>query len=132
MLQRTIFLGRLLGLYCLIAGLAMFLRGAEIADTVALLVQDMALMFLIGIMTLLAGLAMVLTHNIWTGGILPVCVTLIGWLSLLKGASFLLLSQEANARFVLETLQYQTNFYYFAALSVLIGLCLTYAGFRKT
>jgi hypothetical protein len=30
-------------------------------------------------MGLLGGLAMVLAHNVWSGGPLPVIVTLIGW-----------------------------------------------------
>jgi hypothetical protein len=35
-----------------------------------------------------------LTHNVWSGGALPVLATLVGWLSLIKALIFLLLSPE--------------------------------------
>ena len=34
----------------------------------------------------MAGLAMVLTHNVWSGGALAIVVTLIGWLLLIRSA----------------------------------------------
>jgi hypothetical protein len=32
-----------------------------------------------GLISLSAGLAIVLAHNIWSGGVLPVVVTICGW-----------------------------------------------------
>jgi hypothetical protein len=37
---------------------------------------------ILGIITLAAGLAMVLAHNIWSGGALVVVITLVGWMAL--------------------------------------------------
>jgi uncharacterized protein YjeT (DUF2065 family) len=38
---------------------------------------------LAGILALLAGLAIVNTHNVWTGW--PVIITLLGWISIIAG-----------------------------------------------
>jgi len=46
--------------------------------------RDPALIFLSGILLLVAGIAIVRAHNIWAGG-WPVLVTVLGWLAVLGG-----------------------------------------------
>jgi hypothetical protein len=46
--------------------------------------RDPGLIFVSGILLLIAGLAIVRTHNIWAGG-WPVLVTALGWLAVLSG-----------------------------------------------
>ena len=89
------------------------------------------MMFVLGAITLVAGLAMVLAHNIWSGGALVVVVTLVGWVTLIKGLSFLFLSPEGEAEFFLRQLHYQQFFYMYAAISLVLGICLTYGGFKS-
>ena len=36
-------------------------------------------------------------HNVWSGGALPVVVTLVGWAALLKGVALLLVPSERMA-----------------------------------
>src|SRR5690348_14216277 len=36
-----------------------------------------------------AGTALVIGHNVWSGGVLPVVVTLLGWLTLIKGIALM-------------------------------------------
>jgi len=127
---RTTFLARLIGLYCLIAGLCIAIRGVHTVATVTALLHDGPLVYFIGVVLLAAGLAMVLAHNVWSGGALPVIVTLIGWVTLLKGWAFLLLSPATLAGFYLEQLHYARIFYFLAAFSLVLGLYLTVAGFR--
>jgi len=91
MSSRTIFLGRLFGLYCLLAGISMIIRKQSIIETVTALVHNAPLMFFIGVATLFGGLAMVLAHNVWSGSGLAVVVTLLGWTTLAKGLLFLFL-----------------------------------------
>ena len=43
-----------------------------------------ALIFLSGVLLLVAGLAIVRAHNIWSGG-WPVLVTVLGWIAILSG-----------------------------------------------
>jgi hypothetical protein len=95
------------------------------------LMHDPPLVFVVGLMAVVAGLAMVLGHNVWSGGALPVIITLIGWLTLIKGVLFLFLSPEAGAGLFLGGIHYEQFFYLQAAISLLLGVYLTYAGARS-
>lgn len=129
MSTHTAFLSRLLGLYYLIASLAMVAHKQDIVKIEETLVHSPALLFLAGIMTLVAGLAIVLGHNVWSGGVLPVVVTVAGWITLVKGLFFLFLSPEEAVSFW-GSLRYEQLFYLYAAISFLVGTYLTFAGFR--
>lgn len=129
MIASTRFLSRLIGLYCLLAALVMALHRESMLMTVTALVHDAPLLFLVGILTLLAGLAWVLVHNRWTGGGEAVLLTVLGWITVLKGLLFLTLSPEQAPGFYLGTLHYAQMFYVYAALSGLIGAYLCYRGF---
>ena len=88
MSSRTIFLSRLIGLYCIVIALSMMTRRQATVETVTALLQNPSMMLIVGIITLAAGLAVVLAHNIWSGGALVVVVTLVGWITLIKSYSF--------------------------------------------
>jgi len=90
------------------------------------------MVFIVGVIALVAGLAMILAHNVWSGGALPVIVTLIGWLALIKGLLLLFLSLKALGGFFLGGLQYEQLFYMYAAIALILGVYLTYGGFRST
>jgi hypothetical protein len=90
-------------------------------------VQNRALLFLVEILGLTAGLAIVLSHNIWSSGLLSLIVTLIGWLTLIRSIILLFLSPEAIARFI-KAIRYERNYYLYTAVPLLIGLYLTVAG----
>ena len=131
MSSRTIFLGRLFGLYCLLAGISMIIRKQSIIETVTALVHNAPLMFFIGVATLFGGLAMVLAHNVWSGSGLAVVVTLLGWTTLAKGLLFLFLPPASEANFFLGTLHYEKLFYFYLSISLLTGIYLTWAGFAS-
>jgi len=125
------FLGRLLGLYYLLAALSMFLHKQAYVETVTALIHDAPVMFVVGIVTVIAGLAMVLGHNRWSGGGLAVVVTLIAWITLVKGLLFLLLPPEMEAEFFLSRLHYGQLYYFYAAISVVLGVYLADSGFKS-
>jgi len=128
MSPRTIFLSKLMGLYCVLVGLAMFAHRTATMETFQGLVQSAPLLYLAGIIALGIGLAMVLGHNVWSGGVLPVVVTLIGWISLVKGLAILFLPSVAAQGFVLGE-HYAPRFYVNAGITLILGGYLTYGGF---
>jgi hypothetical protein len=78
----TIYLARLIGLSAVLLVAALLVRGsALITATVA----DGPVMLVYAIFSLAAGLAIILGHNVWSGGTLSVIVTLVGWLIFAKG-----------------------------------------------
>ncbi|MGA8436700.1 MAG: hypothetical protein WB762_08640 [Candidatus Sulfotelmatobacter sp.] len=131
MSPRTLFLSRLIGLYCILVALSMITRRQATVETVTTLLQNPSMMFILGVITLAGGLALVLAHNIWSGGALVVVVTLVGWATLIKGLSFLFFSSQEEAEFILRQLHYQQFFYMYAAISLVLGIYLTYGGFKS-
>jgi hypothetical protein len=131
MSPRTLFLSKLIGLYCILIGLSMMTRGQATVETVTALLQNSAMTLILGVITLAAGLAMVLAHNIWSGGALVVVVTIVGWMALIKSLFFLFLPPEMEAGVFLERIHYQQFFYMYAAISLVLGLYLTYGGFKS-
>ncbi len=130
MSSRTIFLSRLIGLYCIVIALSMITRRQATVETVTALLQNPSMMLIVGIITLAAGLAVVLAHNIWSGGALAVVATLVGWITLIKSLFFLFLPPEMEAELFLGQLHYQQLFYLYTAISLVLGVYLTYGGFK--
>jgi vacuolar-type H+-ATPase subunit I/STV1 len=130
MSPRTVFLSKLIGLYCILAALSMMVHRQATVETVTALLQSASLMFILGVITLAAGLAMVLAHNIWSGGALAVIVTLVGWITLIRSLFFLFLPPEKVSLF-LGLLHYQQLFYLYGAIALVLGVYLTYSGFTS-
>ena len=131
MSPRTRFLSRLIGLYCILIALSMMTRRQAIVEAVTVLLQNPSMTLILGVITLAAGLAMVLAHNIWSGGALVVVVTLVGWMALIKSLLFLFLPPEMETGLFLQQLHYQQFFYLYSAISIVLGVYLTYGGFRS-
>ncbi|HTS10457.1 MAG TPA: hypothetical protein VMP68_33140 [Candidatus Eisenbacteria bacterium] len=129
MLPRTIFLSKLLGLYCLILAFSLALHKTESMEEIAALVQNAPDMLVVGVFTLFAGLAMILGHNLWHGGGVTIVVTLIGWVTLLKSVLILLVPASVESRIFLGPLHSEGLYYFRLALTFLLGVYLTYGGF---
>src|ERR1035437_3570606 len=63
MLPRTVFLSRLIGLYCILVALSMITRKQATLESVTAVLRDPSMMFVLGAITLIAGLAMVLAAS---------------------------------------------------------------------
>jgi uncharacterized membrane protein YczE len=75
----------LIGPVMIVAGLAVLLNRQGFRTMAEDFLANRGLMFLAGMMVMLAGLAIVLTHNVWTSD-WRVLVTLFGWLLIVAGA----------------------------------------------
>ena len=125
MARLTVFLARLIGLFTILLVPTLLVHGSAIIENTA---ADKPVMLTYGIISLAIGVAMILGHNIWSGGALPVVVTLVGWLILAKGLLILLIEPETISR-SFEQLRYGEHYYFYLAPSLVIGLYLTWAGF---
>jgi hypothetical protein len=132
MSPRTAYLGKLLGLYCIAVSLSMFAHAQATVETMKTILRDPPLLFIAALMGVTAGLAIVLAHNVWSGGALPIMVTLFGWASLIKGTLLLVLSPETDSRVFIVGLHYEQHPNLYAAFVLLLGAYLTYAGFSST
>jgi hypothetical protein len=127
MSPRTTYLARLIGIYCILIALAMIIRKQATVDVLTAMLHNAQLLLALGVITVIAGLALVLGHNIWSGGAVPVIVTLVGWIALIKGSLLLFLSPEQESSVFLDSLHLEQGFYFYLGFTLLLGIYLTYA-----
>lgn len=125
MSRLTIFFARFIGLFTVLLVVALLVRGNAVVE---IAVSDGPVMLVYAIISLAAGLAMILGHNVWSGGALPVVVTLVGWLILTKGLMLLFVTSEALKQ-LFDHMQYGEHYYLYLTPSLVLGLYLTWAGF---
>jgi hypothetical protein len=129
MAARTLFLSKLLGLYLVFFGLGFVAQRDSTVQLLTALVHDAPLMYVFGMVALVAGLAIILSHNVWTQGIVPLVVTLFGWILFLKGLLSFLAPQAAAGLY--NAAQFQSLSPVYAAVMLVLGGYLTYSGFRS-
>jgi hypothetical protein len=123
----SIFLARLIGPMMLVIGLAVFANQRGFREMAEEFMASRALMFLAGLIIMPAGLAIVLTHNLWTAD-WRVLITIFGWLNVVGGAIRL-----AGPPFLAQTGRAMLKQPYFtpvaAAIWVILGLLFCFFGF---
>jgi hypothetical protein len=124
--QTSIFLARLLGPILLIFGVSLLVNGRAFRAMGRELVDSALLVTLSGFVDFAAGLAIVLTHNVWVAS-WRVLITLIGWLLLIRGAVRILVPDVRRyaAKYVGDSRLYTLS----AAVLVILGLVLCYFGY---
>ncbi len=123
------FLSKVLGLYLVIVTTAMFVNMQQFIINVTNLVNDKPLMLVTAFFTLILGLLMVVSHNIWQWN-WRVLITLFAWIALLKGASILVYPQFIDSA-TQAFLQNTTAAYVAACIDFALGILLCYFGFRR-
>jgi len=93
----TIYLGKLLALYMVAIAVGMLVNHRRTMAAIDDMARSGPWMLLSGMVATAVGLAMVLGRQVWTGGVLPILVTLMGWAALLKGLTLLLVPGERVA-----------------------------------
>jgi hypothetical protein len=121
---------RILGLWTLLAVVGMVADRQNTIDVVNGFFASAALMWTVGVFTTLVGVVILVTHNRWSGGLLPVIVTIYGWMVLIKGVTFVWLPASAAGAFY-NSPQFSRYFYGYFIVSLVIGAYLTYGGFSK-
>lgn len=94
-MNRSRFLAGLIGPTLAATALSLLINGELLPQMVDLIARDFSLIFVFGIITLVAGLAVVLSHNVWRGW--PIMVTVIGWLAVVGGAARVLFPSQIAA-----------------------------------
>ncbi|MFI4918225.1 MAG: hypothetical protein ACHP65_01570 [Legionellales bacterium] len=123
------FLSKVLGIYLLIVSSIMLVNMHQFLNNVNLLIHDAPLMFVTGFFTVVLGVLMVVSHNIWQNN-WRLLITLLAWMSLFKGICLLMCPNFINSVSTLFT-QNTTTAYLSAAVDLFLGILLGYFGFRK-
>ena len=83
----TFFLGKLLRLYLIAISIGMFVGRRRTLATLDEMARSGHWMLFSGMVATGTSLAVVLVHDVWSGGALAIAVTLAGWVGLLTGGS---------------------------------------------
>ena len=89
-MTNTIWLAQLIGPVVLATSTAMIVRPASVQALTQAFLASPPIIFVSGVLVMIAGLAIINTHNLWVMG-WPVIVTLFGWALLLGGISRIVL-----------------------------------------
>ena len=127
MSKLTIFLARSIGLFMVLLVVGFLVRGGTAIEVT---IEDEGVMISYAIISLAMGVAMVIGHNVWSGGALPVVVTLVGWLVLAKGFLLLVLAPDELSAMV-QRIGYAEHYRLLLMPALVLGLYLTWAGFAS-
>lgn len=92
-MELSLYLGQLMSVVLVVVGLALLLRSKHYAKAYKAWMKDDALMLLTSMITIVAGVALVLSHNVWIAS-WEVIITIVGWAMVLKGVLLALLPEE--------------------------------------
>lgn len=123
-MSTSIFLSRFWGIYILILALLMLLRPNSFRNMVQQMISSPATMGVVAILTTISGLILVLFHNIWVMD-WSVLVTLLCWLTLVKGVAQLFFPEKiaAFSGRILEKCNYYAAMVIYFALAVILLYC---------
>lgn len=123
------FLGKVIGIYMILVSIAALINMPQFANMVSDLLNNTSLMYVSGFFTLIIGILLVVSHNIWEWS-WRLIITIISWLILLKGASIIFYPQFIDKTSTLFA--QNTGFAYGVVIfDLIIGLILISFGFKR-
>jgi hypothetical protein len=125
--QASIFIARLLGPLLLAVGAGILINPSMFRTMGTEVVRSVTLVYLFGLMDLAAGLAIVLTHNVWLLS-WRVLITLLGWLMIVRGAARVLLTEKVMV-FGAKAFRNKQMVPVSGAIVGILGLVLCYFGY---
>lgn len=126
----TMLLAKVFGVYLVVVGIALFARRKYFSAVFAGFVENRLLRMVIAIAELVAGLFLVVTHQVWSSWPAGI-ITFFGWAMTVEGAAYLFMPD----RWVSKMFRlFNTKVWYFigGVLAVIVGLYLISVGFGIT
>jgi hypothetical protein len=128
-MQTSIFIARLVGPLLLVVGLGVLLNAAAFKRLADEFLRSYALIYLSGLLTMVAGLSVVLTHNVWTSD-WRVIITVLGWLAIIGGAARIVMPQRIEA-FGRRMLKHPQGLTIAAVVYLALGALLSFFGYFR-
>lgn len=119
------YLAEILGITMVVVSLALLIKESYLRKIFSC-IENEGCMLACGIVSFVAGLAMVLAHNIWVKN-WQVLITILGWIFLIRGLTMLFLPEKT--KIIVKKIE-SANWLSMALVVILfIGLIITYFGF---
>lgn len=125
-MEISLFLAKVIGLYLLIAGVGILFNYQRFQPIIKAFMADSPLVLITSVFTVILGIMLVIVHNVWVCD-WRVVITLISWLTLIKGILWLCFPNYA----IQLTIKWNNPSVFMASalFSFLVGLFLLYHGF---
>ena len=123
----SVYLAKVIGLYFFVVSFGLLINGKNLKPILIDFLKSPPLVFLSGFLALIIGLLLITSHNIWVMG-WPVLITIIGWLSLIKGVVRVICPQFVVTK-VQKWIENDTFYYITCFIVLFIGLILIYYGY---
>jgi hypothetical protein len=125
----SIFLAKLIGPFALVLGFGVLFNRDAVRAVLDEFIRNRAILFLAGLITFPAGLAIILTHNVWVAD-WPVIVTIVGWFTAISGA-IRIVAPEGAIRYGRRAYERPNGPLFSAAIWVALGAVLTFFGYVR-
>lgn len=126
-MQTSRFLARLLGPFIAIVGLGILLNPSGTMTLMSRMISDPGLIYFAVMVELLAGIALLLVHNVWIAD-WRVLITLTGWLAVIEATAWILAPERMQALYT--PMLGSPGFAIAAAvIALIIGAVLLYYGY---
>jgi hypothetical protein len=129
-MQRSIYLAKLIGPVSVAMGVGMLLNAPIFRILAEQFLSSYALIFLAGLLTLTAGIALVLAHNVWVGD-WRLIITILGWLSVI-GGTFRIVAPNLVVRIGDAVISHGEAFMVAGFAVLVLGCVLSYFGYADT
>jgi hypothetical protein len=129
-MQRSIYLAKLIGPVSVAMGVGMLLNAPIFRILAEQFLSSYALIFLAGLLTLTAGIALVLAHNVWVPD-WRLIITLLGWLSVI-GGTFRIVAPNLVVRIGDAVISHGEVFMVAGFAVLVLGGVLSYFGYADT
>jgi uncharacterized protein YjeT (DUF2065 family) len=126
-METSLFLAKLIGPVLIVIGLGLLVKPTNFREMATDFLASRAMIFLAGLLTLVTGLAIVLTHNVWEFN-WPVIITILGWLSV-GGGVFRILFPASVQAMGTSMMDKPAMMTVSGIIQIVLGLWLCYAGY---
>ncbi len=125
----SVFLAKLIGPLMLAVGIGIFVNGAIYRMLADEFLRSRALIYLSGLLTMTAGLALILTHNVWRAD-WSVIITILGWLAAIGGA-VRIIAPQGTERVGRQMLKHKHGLTIAGAVWLALGAILGFFGYVR-
>jgi hypothetical protein len=127
--QTSIFIAKMLGPVLLVIGVALLINRKQLDALAQELLRSPLLIFLLGVIDLAVGLAIVLTHNVWVAD-WRIIITVLGWMLIVRGLLRTLVTDRAKTLGT-KLLRDSNVINGSLAATAALGLVLSYFGYAR-
>ena len=128
-MNTSIFLAKFIGPLALVLGFGVLFNRDAVRAVLDEFIRNRAILFLAGLITFPAGLAIVLTHNVWVAD-WPVIITIVGWLTAFSGA-IRIVAPEGAIRYGRRAYERPNGPLFSAAIWIALGVTLSFFGYVR-